>query len=111
MGLKVLIHAPMLSRRVICAARVARPLQRPLQRPLFIRAFSEQKESPTQPFNHTEQKMTVDEATTDKRANVFTWGFLACLAIGFPAAIYVSDWAGITPKDNKPGPGSPLKKD
>ena len=24
----------------------------------------------------------VDEATTDKRANVFTWGFLACLAIG-----------------------------
>jgi hypothetical protein len=62
-------------------------------------------------LSHTEQKMTVDENTTNKRANVFTWGFFGALALGFPAAIYVSDWSGLTPKANKPGPASPLRKD
>jgi hypothetical protein len=85
----------MLSRRVISAARVARPLPRPL----FIRAFSEQKESPTQPFNHSEEKMKVDEAETSRAdiqgiftmgANVFTTG-LKCVLVGLPAAIYIGN--------------------
>jgi hypothetical protein len=97
----------MISRRVHswCSALGASRAARQLPRPLFIRAFSEQKESPTQPFNHTEEKMKVDEKTTENRANSFTAGFFTCLCLGLPASIYFGDYAGLTPKGSNPGPG------
>jgi hypothetical protein len=100
----------MISRRVISAARTARPLPRPL----FVRGFAdlnEGKESPTQPFNHTEQKSPVDEKTTEKAHNISTTLMLGALFIGLPVSIYFGDWMGLTPKANKPGPASPLRKD
>jgi hypothetical protein len=98
----------MISRRVLSASRLA---TRPLPRPLFIRAFSEGKDSPTQPFNHKEQKMSVDETNTEKRFNLSTSFILGSIFVGLPVAIYVGDWGGFTPKANKPGPASPLRKD
>jgi hypothetical protein len=76
----------MISRRVISAPRVAQPLPRPV----FIRAFSEQKESLTQPFNHSEEKMKGAAAVTEKGVSVFTMGFFGCV-LGGGATIYVGN--------------------
>jgi hypothetical protein len=75
-----------------------------------MRAFSENKGSPTQPFNHRDPS-PVPEKETEKAHNLSMTFCMGALFIGLPTSIYVGDWMGLTPKANKPGPASPLRKD